>query len=211
MRARSLLIACILLLSLSPLAAAQDADPVVEVSVLELPSEPVVLESNESAEVPFKVNLMADNFACSEEGIFPVELSLSASPGAVDVFTVAPPRLNFSVAPGVYSGVTEAYNATLDARALLSVEGTVPANHTHAPTVTATFLPSEVTGCQASGDFPDAEASGQFTVNMVAPPPPSTNNTNDGDDGGGGIPGPGLVTLSLALVSAALVVRRRNR
>ncbi len=210
MRVRSLLIICILILVASPLAAAQTADPVVEVTLQGLPSDPIVLESNQSQEVTATVGLMADNFACTEEGTFPVKLKLAATPGAVDVFTVSPTRLNFSVAPGVYSQATAPYNKTLDSTVTLAVQGTVPNNHTHEPTLTATFLPSEISGCQASGDFPDAEATGTFTVQMVAPPPPPPTNTG-GEDEGNGMPGPGLATASLALVAAALAARRRMR
>lgn len=199
-----------------PSAGAQTTDTQVEVTVEDLPTEPIVLESDSSAEAPFVVRLEAENFACTEEGTLPVELGLTAEPGSVDNFTLDPTLLEYTVSTGTYSS-SNPVNQTMDVTFAATVEGEVPSNHTHEPSVEATFLPDEVQGCSSATGFPDASDSGSFTIEMVAPPDDGGSGGGDGGGGGGdgaseddgnGIPGPGAAAALAALLAAGRARRR---
>lgn len=213
------LVAVVAALAIAPTVGAQGTGAQVAVRVVDLPSEPLVVESDDSESATYSVNVEAENFACTGEGTFPVEQSLDASPGATDEFTLEPTRLNFTVPAGTYSS-SNTYNETMESTFTVTVEGEVTENHTHEPTINADFLPGEVENCSTAGGFPEASDSGSLTVEMVAPqdsgdgggPGGGTDGgdggTPPGEEDGDGIPGPGAAAGLAALAAAARAVRR---
>lgn len=211
--------ALVAILAVSSGAAAQGADTTVDLTISDLPEDPMVLRDNSSETATFTVTLHAENFACTEEGTLPVEGSVAASPGAVDEFTLDPARLNFTAPPGTYSS-TNPYNESMEADFTATVNGEVPQNHTHEPTIELAFLPGEVENCGSASGFPDASASDSVTVEMVASQDdasgPGAGGGSDGggsddvgSDDGGGIPGPGAAAAAVALAAGARALRRR--
>lgn len=206
-------------LAAAPLVAGQVPSPETQVNVAlpGFPSDPITVRSDSSKSADITVNLRAENFACTGEGTLPVEATLQVSPGAPDEFSLNPARLNFTVPQGTYSS-SNPYNETMTTTFTVSVNGTVTSNHTHKPTVKAKFLPGEVQNCDSTGGFPDASASKDLTVNMVADQTSSGGggngggggNTGGGSDGsgGGGIPGPGAAAAAAALLVGARAARR---
>lgn len=216
------LIALSVLVAGAPMVAAQTAETQVNLRLVDLPSDPIEIEGNSSEDVPFSVELQAENFACTGQGTLPVELSLDASPGAPDEFAVDPTELAFEISPGTYSAANP-YNSSMESTFTVAVDGPVGSDHTHEPAINAEFLPDGVENCGSAGGFPSESVSGSVVVEMVADDggtggPGGGGGSNGGggtdggvDDGGdgNGIPGPGAAAVAATLAVAARGLRRR--
>lgn len=216
-------LAALALVALAPSASAQGAGAQMQVRLVDLPTDPIVVQGDSSASATFSVELSGSNFACTGEGTFPVTVTLDVDAPPSDEFSVDPGQLNFTASPGTYSDAN-AYNESMEVTFTVSVTGPVEDGHTHEPAVTAEFLPDGVENCSSPGGFPSASDDGSFTVEMEGSggngtdggtdggadggSDGGTDGDTDGGDDGNGIPGPGAAAAAAALAAGARARRR---
>lgn len=205
-------------------AQAPSAQPMLTVTIVDLPPGPASVLAGQSEMVSFRVQVEASGFQCAQEAMISVDLALTGAGAAPAGLTLSiePPNITFRVPPGAYLGLGQeplgAYNES--ASATLRV-ATTPDARTgpFQASVSAAYAGGQPMGCV--GTLPQAQDTKTHTVdvrggNVTQPPPtgpPTGNETGNTtqpppEQPRRGLPGFGPLLVAGAAALVALAARR---
>ena len=213
-----LLAPALLLALLAPIAAAQ-AEPHLTVSVAGLPESLGTMESSQTRDAPFRIDVRLDGIACPADTKLPVQLAVDDHTQAPFLrVALEPAQLSLTVPAGAYPAPTAGNDASYHGvtnGTLKVATGFVTADTSFLVEVTASVA-SLPDGCKSTGDIAPARSAPMATrVETSAPkriadpadasPLPAAPSTTSAPRNA---PAPGLGLVAIAVLAVGSLMRR---